>query len=245
MLRIIYGWTKSILIMVGSFIFVLPAYPILIRTSCGRDFLRANVRWWARATLRGGKIEVKLTGKKVDELKGPFFIMANHQSMIDIIALIAILPFGVGFLARKEFFRIPILRGWMETIGCVKIDRENRESAITSLDKASTVAKERNSVVIFPEGTRSPDGRLGGFKKGGFVAAIKSELPILPINIVGTHQIMPKHKHSFKPGIVYIKIDELIETSGYSPSEKEALMDRVHTLFQSNIEELNSMASIS
>jgi 1-acyl-sn-glycerol-3-phosphate acyltransferase len=116
--------------------------------------------------------------------------------------------------------------------GYVKIDRFNRESAFESLRQAAQRMKDGVSVMIFPEGTRSRDGSIQQFKKGGFVMAIQSGVPIIPVVLRGTWPIMAKSSLRINRGHVEMEIAEPIETSGYSMDNKEELMDRVRAVIR-------------
>jgi 1-acyl-sn-glycerol-3-phosphate acyltransferase len=126
-----------------------------------------------------------------------------------------------------ELFKIPIFGRAMRKAGYISIDRYHRESAFESLKVAANKIKGGVSVLIFPEGTRSRDGNIRPFKKGGFVMAIDSGVPIVPVVITGTRAIMPKGKFRVYPGHVRMVIHQPIGTSTYTRETKEALMESV------------------
>jgi 1-acyl-sn-glycerol-3-phosphate acyltransferase len=151
--------------------------------------------------------------------------MANHQSNYDIPVLLGYLPGQFRWLAKAELFKIPIFGRSMRGCGYISIDRFNRQSAIESLNKAADRIKNGASVVIFPEGTRSPDGGIMAFKKGGFVLAIDAGVPIIPVVIDGTRGIMPKKRMLIKPNRVLLKVLPAVETMAYTRENKEELMN--------------------
>jgi len=131
------------------------------------------------------------------------------------------------WLAKAELFKIPIFGRAMRGAGYIPINRTDRPAAIESLRQAAGAVRRGVSVMIFPEGTRSLDGTLKPFKKGGFVMAIEAGVPIVPVALRGTFDIMPKNRLMIRPRDVMMVIGEPIATTGYSIHSKEALMDEV------------------
>jgi len=157
--------------------------------------------------------------------------MSNHQSNFDIPVLLSHLNVQFRWLAKAELFHIPLFGVAMKRAGYISIDRKDRVSAIQSLQRAAEIIRDGVSVMIFPEGTRSRDGRIQPFKKGGFVLAIDSGAAIVPVVLHGTGHIMPKERLRILPGDVLIEIHEPIETSGYTQKNKDDLMKKVrHTI---------------
>jgi 1-acyl-sn-glycerol-3-phosphate acyltransferase len=126
----------------------------------------------------------------------------------------------------------------MRTCGYISIDRSDLESAIQSLQQAAETIRDGVSVLIFPEGTRSMDGEVGCFKKGGFVLAVQSGIPILPIIIDGTLGILPKGSGFVRRGRVNMEILEPIKTEDYSMDNKEELMDKIRVVLVENLDRL-------
>jgi 1-acyl-sn-glycerol-3-phosphate acyltransferase len=153
--------------------------------------------------------------------------MSNHQSNFDIPVLLAYLDTQFRWLAKAELFKIPIFGSSMKRAGYISINRSNRRSAFESLKEAARKIRNGVSVLIFPEGTRSRDGNIRAFKKGGFVLAVDSGVPVVPIVIHGTWSIMSKKGIRIKPGNVVIEILKPIETSDYTRKTKDDLMGQV------------------
>ena len=156
--------------------------------------------------------------------------MCNHQSNFDIPVLLSYLPVQFRWLAKAELFKIPIFGRGMRAAGYISIDRFNRASAFESLGEAAEKIKGGVSVMIFPEGTRSIDGKIRPFKKGGFVLAVDAGVPIIPIVLRGTRSIMPKGQLRINPGHVYMDIQKPIDTSDYTRDSKDDLIERVRTV---------------
>jgi 1-acyl-sn-glycerol-3-phosphate acyltransferase len=177
-------------------------------------------RLWGKIQLATAGTKLRIQGLKNFDHKKSYILVSNHQSAFDIFALLGYLPIQFRWTAKAELFRIPFL-GWsMSRIGYVPIERDSPKKAYRSMLQAAEKVKKGVSVMIFPEGTRSPDGNLQPFKKGLFLIALKSQAPILPIAIRGTAKILQKGHWRFHPGKVDIIISPPIETAGI-PSQKE------------------------
>ena len=184
-------------------------------------------RIWAQSIMIFSRVPVRVTGLSNIEPDKSYVYMANHQSNFDIPVLLGYLPVQFRWLAKAELFRIPVFGRAMLGAGYVKIDRFNQKSAFESISTAARRLRDGASVMIFPEGTRSRDGSIQKFKKGGFVMAIQSGVPIIPVILRGTWPIMAKSSLRINRGDVEMEIAEPIDTTGYSMETKEELMDRI------------------
>ena len=188
------------------------------------DFVKFQARNLARAL----GVEVVVRGAVHVAEGGPFVFTPNHQSHFDIVALLGHLPGHGRFAAKKEIFREPILGAAMRAMGMLPVDREDPSQ---SLDVLNECVAAGNSMVIFPEGTRSPDGSLLPFKKGAFVAAIEIGAPVVPVVLKGSRAIMPKGGYlSIHPGTVEVVILPPIPTRGLGYDDRERLRDRVREI---------------
>ena len=150
-------------------------------------------------------------------------LVANHQSWFDIFALGTALRDRFSFVGKKELSRIPVVGSAWEKVGNIAIDRSDQQAAIDSLRRADELIREGRTIIMFPEGTRSPTGEMGRFKKGAFVMAIKSQVPLLPVAVVGTRQIMKKGSWKMSSGTATVLVGHPIETEGLTLRDRNRL----------------------
>lgn len=194
-------------------------------------------RAWARSILFVSGIQVHVNGLENLNVGGSCILMPNHQSNFDIPVLLGCLPVQFRWLAKAELFKIPIFGRGMRGCGYISIDRSNRKSAFQSLTEAAAKIRNGVSVLIFPEGTRSWDGNILPFKKGGFVLSVDAGVPIVPIIIFNTGSIMPKGKLFIRTQSVRMDILTPIPTSGYTRKTKDDLMEFVRNTICNAYEE--------
>ena len=161
-----------------------------------------------------------------------YIFAANHQSAFDILALLSRLKVQFRWLAKESLFKTPFM-GWaMTRVGYIPINRSNPKSAYRSLLLAAKKVENGTSVLIFPEGTRQEPNQLGEFKKGGFILAVKSGRPLVPVSISGSAAVLPKNSFSIKPGSIDIVVGKPIPTEGISAKTVEPLMEQVRAAIQ-------------
>jgi len=186
-------------------------------------------RNWSRAILWAAGVKVRVAGTENFRDGGAQIVVSNHESWFDVFALLAELPVSARFVAKKELEKIPLFgRAWT-SCGHISVDRSDRKAAIASLDRAGEQIRERGlTIVMFPEGTRSTDGRLHRFKKGAFVLGIQAGVPIVPVAVSGTRPIMPKDSFRVRKGEVHIEVGEPIPVGGLEHADREELAQRAH-----------------
>jgi len=190
------------------------------------DFLYRVCMWTAFTGVRLAGIQVKVEGLDGLERGRNYIFMANHVSNLDPPILAPLIPPPrASVLVKKEVFRIPVLARAMRMGSLVPVDRSKRDSAIDSLRAAGDVLRSGISMMVFPEGTRSPDGRLLPFKKGPFYLAIETGVPVVPVTILGTYEIMPKGSLAIRPGTATVIFHAPVDPAAF-PS-REALMEAV------------------
>jgi len=183
-------------------------------------------RLWGRWILASAGIPVKVKGKEKLLRDRPQVIFSNHSSYFDVFCLLAYLPIQFRWLAKAELFRIPLFGKAMEYGGYLPIDRSNPRRAHESMIRAAQRIKDGTSIVIFPEGTRSQDGKLKEFKSGGAILAIKAQVPIVPVALVGTHDVMPKGSLRVKRRAIELRIGEPISTEGLTQRDRDLVLEK-------------------
>lgn len=159
---------------------------------------------------------------------GTCIFAANHTSSADAPAVVGAIPRRIAILIKRSLFEWPIVGQAFQLAHFIPVDRSNRDSAIASLEKATEALRQGQSFLIYPEGTRSPDGRLQELKKGTAVMAIKAGVPVVPVACSGAHHIMEKRKLAVKPGDIQVEFLDPIDPTKYSLDEKEALVREIH-----------------
>jgi 1-acyl-sn-glycerol-3-phosphate acyltransferase len=220
--------TIAVLIFLTVYILLLGPPFILHCLITGRAdklyFIGVNA---ARLALRIGGIRVRAEG--VENIPaGVCIFVANHASNADPPAVVGAIPRRVALLGKKEVFRVPILARALLLAAFVPVDRPNREAAMASVEKALEHLRAGISFLIFPEGTRSPDGRLRPFKKGTFVMAIRARVPVVPISVVNSHNVMRKGELRMRPGEVLVRFHPPVDASQYTLDRRDELAAAVH-----------------
>jgi len=192
---------------------------------------------WGRSIIWFSRVRLESEGNEHLDLDHPKILMANHQSQFDIWAILAQVPRKIRFVAKKELCRVPVLGQALKGGGHVIVDRKNRRQAFASYDKAAEKIRAGTSIIIFAEGTRSPDGRLLPFKKGGFMLALSAGVPIIPVSIVGGSQIMPAQSWRIRPGTMRLVFHEPIDPRLYSVKTRDKLMAAVRDAIASSLDQ--------
>ena len=192
-------------------------------------------RMWGRWVLWSTGINYTIRGLQNLEPNKQYIFVSNHESALDIPLSVAGLPYNNVFLAKKELFKIPIF-GWaMHAAGMVRVDRQNREKARLSADRALKQIRKTNiSIMIYPEGTRTLTGDLLPFKKGSYLLAIRSGLSVVPITIKGMFDILSKNSFKLKQGKVELIIDKPIQTSSLTEKDRDYLLEKTREIIKSN-----------
>ncbi len=183
------------------------------------------MQFTAKSILRFSRVKVFVDGMENITNEHAQIIASNHVSQFDIVVLTAITPVSIGYVAKKELFSVPFLGWLMKANGHIPIDRSSGKKAIKSIIAAAEIVREGNNIVIFPEGTRSRDGDLLPFKKGVFHLCTRTGVPLVPVYILGTYDVMKPDSLAVHPGKVYVKIGKGIPTSEYPNNKAGALMD--------------------
>ncbi len=179
-------------------------------------------RLWAPGLLfgAGARLDVDRGGLVFDR---PYLFVANHASIIDIPAWFRALPTALHFIVKRELGRVPFLGWYASAMGMIFVDRGARSEALESVRHASTLARAGQSVLSFPEGTRSRDGRIGPFKSGAFLAAIEGGVPVVPVAVAGAGAVLPPSGFRVRPGTIRIAVGEPIPTVGLTKEDRGRL----------------------
>jgi 1-acyl-sn-glycerol-3-phosphate acyltransferase len=196
-------------------------------------------RSWAKSMLWVVGVRVEADGLENLPVGEPVILAVNHQSWIDIFVLLASLPVSVRFIAKKEIRRVPGFASAMESAGHVFVDRKKRGKAIVAMRKAAAHMRDQgHSMAIFPEGTRSPDGRLLPFKKGGFVLAIEIAATLVPVAMDGGRLIMPKNTLAVRAGRVRLRCAKAIRFTGPEKDDRDNVLEDVRDRIARMLEEI-------
>ncbi len=210
-----YPWTVIVLLL---------ALPISL---LGENAVHNWAIFWGRTCLWLSGIRLKVTGAENIPQNSSAIYISNHQSNFDIPILYAGLPIQFRWMAKKELFDIPLFGLAMKRCGYIEIDRSDRRKSMSSITAAAKRIKAGASVIIFPEGTRTTDGRLQEFKKGGFLIAAKAQVPVVPVAIRGSYHISAKGSRTVTSGSVEMEIFPAIETTDFKNTEIKQLIAQV------------------
>jgi 1-acyl-sn-glycerol-3-phosphate acyltransferase len=220
--------TLFVAVFLSTYILIVGP-PLLVWTFVTRN---PDAIYWAGVNgvmffVRLVGVRVRVTGTERIPPETCLFA-ANHTSSADAPAVVGAIPRRIAILLKKSLFAYPIV-GWaFLSARFIPVDRLERDSALESLDKAIDSLKAGQSFLIYPEGTRSPDGRLQDFKKGAVVMAIKSGVPIVPVACSGAHRVMEKRSLKIHPGEILVEFLEPIYPAGYDYEHRDDLNQRVH-----------------
>jgi 1-acyl-sn-glycerol-3-phosphate acyltransferase len=193
-----------------------------------RDPLVAVGLWTMRVSRRVLGIKVEASGLDGFDRRKAHIFMPNHVSFLDGPLVMTLIPGTARVILKKSVLRIPVVGVGMRFVGFVPVDRKGAEGGKKSIARAACLMRERGySFLIFPEGTRSREGRLQAFRRGGFFLALESGAPIVPVTIRGTRELMPKGQWFARKGKVEVVFHDPIPVTGYTPGTMPDLMERV------------------
>ncbi len=191
-------------------------------------------RFWASIVLAATGIRVKKKIMQQVPTDRPVIFACNHASLLDIPILYNALPVEFRFIVKKELFKVPLLGFAMKTAGYIPIDRARGRAALSSMKEAANKIRQGASIVIFPEGTRSSDGRLQDFKEGAFMLAVRSGCPVVPVAIRGSSKILKKGSIVAHPGQVEVIVGNPLEVTGTTSADRK----RITRLVREQIEQM-------
>jgi 1-acyl-sn-glycerol-3-phosphate acyltransferase len=227
---------------IAMLVFWALAAPVAALIGFPWTFITGDIRLLYRMFMMGAWNGVRLTGVRVktvglDKLDPArtYIFMSNHVSNVDPPITIPLIPKRTSVMVKKELFNYPILGRAMRMGSLVPVDRGNRDAGIESVRAAKQVVQQGLNMTIYVEGKRSFDGKLLPFKKGPFYLAMECGVPVVPITITGTHDVMPKGRFAIRPGTVTVKFHPPIEPEDFG--SREGLMEKVRAVIDSGLPE--------
>ena len=225
------------LLMLAFWALALPvaallAFPWTLLTRNASFLYRVGMRSaWTGIRLAG--VRVRTVGMERLDRQGTYIFMSNHVSNLDPPILLPLIPGRTSVMAKKELFDYPLLGRAMRLGSLVPVDRGNRDAGIAAVRAAGEVIRQGINMTIFVEGKRSFDGKLLPFKKGPFYLAMECGVPLVPVTIVGTHEIMPKRRFSIRPGTATIVFHQPIDPKDFG--NRDSLMAKVRAAIDSGL----------
>lgn len=213
---------------------VIAAGAVSLGRNHGTKFLP---KLWAKAVLESCGADVAVVGLDRFDHGRNFVMVSNHVSLMDAPAIVAHAPQKVRFVAKKSLFYVPLWGQALWAAGNISVDRAKSGSATRRLQGLREKVGKEISVLFFPEGTRSPDAKLLPFKKGASVMALQAQVPILPIAVAGTQEILPKNTTEIRPGVIGLAFGSPIDVAGYAMKDRDALTQRARAAVEALIAE--------
>jgi len=189
-------------------------------------WVHACARNWGASIFRICNVRVQVEGLDKLDPQRSYVVMANHHSLFDIPTVLSSLPFPFRMLAKASLFRVPFMGWYMSRVGYIPVEREDPKQARASLERAARRVASGLSVLVFPEGTRSPEGQVKRFKRGGVNLAHAAGVPVVPVAILNSGRLLPRGSWHADPGVITMRIGEPIDPATYA--EARALADAVH-----------------
>lgn len=228
-----YKWFFLAPFLAGSTFFF--SVLVLCSSLFSQRFARYFAVAWARVNSFFTPMAVTVEGRNHMDPDQSYVIVANHQSLYDIYVLYGWLGVDFKWVMKKELEKVPALGSACKALGHIFIDRSNTEAALESINTAKSKITGGTSVVFFPEGSRSSDGKVGAFKKGAFKMALDLGLPILPVTLVGTRAVLPKGSVNLMPGTAKMIVHPPVSLEGYSEKNMKKLIVKTRSTIISGL----------
>jgi 1-acyl-sn-glycerol-3-phosphate acyltransferase len=233
-----FHWWRTVFFLIpviGVYTIVLGTVSILSSFfDRSGDFGHRCARAWSRLILTTTGVRVECTGLERLDPARSYVLASNHQSIYDIPILFASLPLQLRIVSKESLGAFPFLGWHLRRTGHLLVDRRNPGADI--LQKMTRLVSEAHSLIVFPEGTRSADGRVARFKKGSFLVAIDAGLPVVPVSVSGSRDVMTKARLMVCPGRVRVIVHDPISTAGATRDEGRALATRVRDIVRADVE---------
>lgn len=233
------AWTMTTTI-VYTVVLGIPAIFASLMSATGKVPFAIG-RAWAWLIMKTNRVRLQVVGLEKIVKERSYVFISNHASNLDTPAVAVALRKPLRFVAKKSLAKVPIF-GWATRLmRMIFIDRTDGAKAIEVLNKAVTDLKDGISAYVFAEGTRSTDGMLKAFKKGGVILALKAKLPIIPITIIGSHDRLPKNSLRIRPGEIKVIVGDPIDTTAYTEKDKDLLLQKVRDAIADTLRRYNEL----
>jgi 1-acyl-sn-glycerol-3-phosphate acyltransferase len=234
-----FHWWRTVLFLIP----VIGLYTVVLGTASimssffdrTGDFGHRCARAWSRLILRTTGVRASVRGLEHLDPAKSYVLASNHQSIYDIPILFAALPLQLRIVAKASLGSFPFLGWHLRRTGHLLVDRRNPGPDI--IEKMKRLVRESHSLIVFPEGTRSADGRVGRFKKGSFLVAIDAALPVVPVSLSGSRHVMKKGRLMVCPGVVHVTVHEPIPSAGVPREEVIPFAERVQEIVRRGVDE--------
>jgi 1-acyl-sn-glycerol-3-phosphate acyltransferase len=218
------------LIILSTIFFGLISVAISFFDKTGDRQIRV-ARAWARSLLLVSGIRVTVEGLEHIQADGSYVLASNHASYMDTPVVMASIPVQFRFLAKRALFQIPLLGTHLRQAGHIPVPLDDPRAAVKTMQLAAeTIVRRRISMLIFPEGGRSLDGALHPFKEGASYIAIRAGTPVVPLALIGTHEVLPMHSYIVRPGRVILRILPPVATAGLTLKDRGRLTQQLYDL---------------
>jgi 1-acyl-sn-glycerol-3-phosphate acyltransferase len=225
----------ALIVMILATLVVGSLIVLISPVSSGGPAYRLIV-WWARVVSKALGISCSVEGGSEIEPGASYIVAPNHQSIADILPVLCAIPIRFRWVLKRELLRIPIFGWGLSAAGAVGLDRSNSRKSVEMMQEAQDTLKGGWSLLIYPEGTTTWDGALLPFKKGAFIMALRTGVPILPVTTNGAFKILPRGARIVRPGHVTVTIGDPIPTDGLDMNDLPALMDKTRTAIGKNLD---------
>ncbi len=201
----------------------------------GKQLVYRTASIWAGTLLKLAGARVSVIGVENVPADRTVLFVSNHQGSFDIPLLLACIEKPKAFIAKVELLKMPIINKWMKHMNCVFLDRKDMRQSVRAINQAQEYLREGYSMVVFPEGTRSKGAIIGEFRAGSLRAAVKANVPIVPVTIKGSYKLLEQNGFWIKPADIEIVISKPIETSQLSKEQIMGLQEQTHSIIASQL----------
>jgi len=241
MIRTIFTAFFFVLNLILVLILLIPY--LFVRITRKEELIERYVKWvvdiWANNTLKAAGAKVKLYGVENIPTQKNLMFVSNHQGIFDIPLLLGYIPRLLGFIAKIEISRYPVLNVWMPLMHCIFMDRKDRRQSAIAIKKGIENIQNGRAMLIFPEGTRSKGSKMAAFKRGSFKMGIKSKAVIVPVTVNNTFKMFEQNNKRIKPAVIELYIHQPIFTADICDEELETIPEKVENVIRNCLTQIN------